>query len=206
MVHRPARKNQKTFTRPSPPKTAAGQRISALGRRDSPPARTADLDGPGAGRYYSPVRSTGHKTRASQEFFNTTIRRARRDQLLPVGQRAPSCPAFGLGRSFRAQGLLPTTPIGTARACIANSAPAPRFGLQGWPPFPIGWWAPPRHGGCHMEWQEAAALQGFPHDYVFYGSPTDVWSMVGRAIQIQTGRAILKSIVRDWRRKRRAGG
>lgn len=52
-------------------------------------------------------------------------------------------------------------------------------------------------GRRQIEWQEAAALQGFPTDYVFYGSPTDVWKMIGQAIQIDTGRAILEAIVRD---------
>jgi len=50
-------------------------------------------------------------------------------------------------------------------------------------------------GMRQIEWQEAAALQGFPADYLFYGSPTDVWYMVGRAVQIDTARAILRGIV-----------
>lgn len=52
-------------------------------------------------------------------------------------------------------------------------------------------------GKRQMEWQEAAALQGFPSDYLFYGSPTDVSKMVGQAIQIDTGRAILRAIVAE---------
>lgn len=52
-------------------------------------------------------------------------------------------------------------------------------------------------GKRQMEWQEAASLQGFPEDYLFYGSPTDVWVQIGRAIQIDTGRAILEAIVRE---------
>jgi len=52
-------------------------------------------------------------------------------------------------------------------------------------------------GKRQLEWQEAARLQGFPEDYVFWGSPTDVGSMVGRAIQIDTGRAILEAICRE---------
>lgn len=62
-------------------------------------------------------------------------------------------------------------------------------------------------GRRQIEWQEAAELQGFPEHYVFYGSPTDVWKMIGRAIQIDTGRAILREIVRDWcgtKRQKRA--
>jgi site-specific DNA-cytosine methylase len=53
-------------------------------------------------------------------------------------------------------------------------------------------------GKRQMEWQEMSDLQGFPTDYVFYGSPTDVSKMVGRAVQIDTARAILQGIVRDW--------
>ncbi len=53
-------------------------------------------------------------------------------------------------------------------------------------------------GRRQIEWQEGASLQGFPEDYVFYGSPTDVWKMVGQAIQIDTGRVILEAIVHDW--------
>ena len=52
-------------------------------------------------------------------------------------------------------------------------------------------------GRRQVEWQELAAAQGFPADYVFYGSPGDVVKQVGRAIQIDTGRAILREIVRD---------
>jgi len=52
-------------------------------------------------------------------------------------------------------------------------------------------------GRRQIEWQEGAALQGFPADYVFYGSPTDVWKMIGQAVQIDTGRAILEGIVAD---------
>lgn len=52
-------------------------------------------------------------------------------------------------------------------------------------------------GKRQMEWQEAASLQGFPPDYVFVGSPTDVCLMVAVAIQIDVGRAILAAIVRD---------
>lgn len=47
-----------------------------------------------------------------------------------------------------------------------------------------------------IEWQEAAVLQGFPPDYVFYGSPTDVAAQVAPAIQIDVGRAIVTSMVR----------
>lgn len=49
-------------------------------------------------------------------------------------------------------------------------------------------------GKRQYEWQEGARLQGFPTDYLFWGSPTDVAQMVGNAVQIDTGRAILKSI------------
>jgi site-specific DNA-cytosine methylase len=52
-------------------------------------------------------------------------------------------------------------------------------------------------GQRQFEWQESASLQGFPDDYVFYGSPTDVAKMVGRAIQIDLGRTILEAICRS---------
>lgn len=48
-----------------------------------------------------------------------------------------------------------------------------------------------------IEWQESAALQGFPSDYLFYGSPTDVSVMIGRSVQIDTARAILTGICRQ---------
>lgn len=49
-------------------------------------------------------------------------------------------------------------------------------------------------GMRNPEWQEMAGLQGFPSNYLFYGSPTDVMKQVGRAIPIPLGRAILKAI------------
>jgi site-specific DNA-cytosine methylase len=52
-------------------------------------------------------------------------------------------------------------------------------------------------GRRQIEWQEMAAAQGFPADYVFFGSPGDVAKQIGQAIQIDTGRAILREIVRD---------
>ena len=52
-------------------------------------------------------------------------------------------------------------------------------------------------GKRQMEWQEMADLQGFPADYVFFGSPTDVAKQIGRAMQIDTGRAILQAICRE---------
>lgn len=59
-------------------------------------------------------------------------------------------------------------------------------------------------GKRQFEWQELAVLQGFPTDYVFFGSPTDVCIMVGNAIQIDTGRAILEAIVADAKLKKGA--
>lgn len=56
-------------------------------------------------------------------------------------------------------------------------------------------------GKRQIEWQEAAALQGFPDDYLFYGSPTDVALMVGRAVQIDTARSILQAIVNNAERE-----
>ncbi len=56
---------------------------------------------------------------------------------------------------------------------------------------------PSMPGGIrNFEWQEMALLQGFPRDYLFYGSPTDVMTQVGGAVQIDTARAILQAIVR----------
>lgn len=53
-------------------------------------------------------------------------------------------------------------------------------------------------GQRQWEWQELAALQGFPADYVFVGSPTDVARMIGQALQIDLARAILGGIVREY--------
>jgi site-specific DNA-cytosine methylase len=52
-------------------------------------------------------------------------------------------------------------------------------------------------GKRQIEWQEAAALQGFPEDYLFYGSPGQVGKMIGRAVQIDTARAILGAILAE---------
>ncbi len=46
-----------------------------------------------------------------------------------------------------------------------------------------------------LEWQEAAQLQGFPKDYIFVGNVGRVGKMIGQAIQIDTGRAILKALI-----------
>jgi len=57
-------------------------------------------------------------------------------------------------------------------------------------------WLP---GGVRqLEWQEAAALQGFPTDYLFFGSASDVGKQIGRAVQIDTARVILRGIVKEW--------
>jgi len=48
-----------------------------------------------------------------------------------------------------------------------------------------------------LAWQEAALLQGFPNDFLFYGSETAVWKMIAQAIQVDTGRAILEAIIRE---------
>lgn len=45
-----------------------------------------------------------------------------------------------------------------------------------------------------LEWQEAAALQGYPDDYLFYGSPTSVCQMIANSVQIDTCWAILQAI------------
>lgn len=47
-----------------------------------------------------------------------------------------------------------------------------------------------------LEWQELAALQGFPNDYVFIGSLTKVVKQISQAVQIDTARAILKALCR----------
>lgn len=52
------------------------------------------------------------------------------------------------------------------------------------------------------EWQELAELQGFPDDYVFVGPPGHVMQMVGNAVQIDTARAILQSMIEGSRRCR----
>lgn len=57
-------------------------------------------------------------------------------------------------------------------------------------------------GRRQIEWQEGARAQGFPDDYVFYGSPGDVWKMIGQAVQIDTARAILQAIVEEATRER----
>lgn len=55
-----------------------------------------------------------------------------------------------------------------------------------------------------LEWQELASLQGFPDDYLFLGSPSNVTKMVGQAVQIDTARAILTELVRHWEDKQGA--
>jgi len=60
-------------------------------------------------------------------------------------------------------------------------------------------------GMRNFEWQEYADLQGFPRDYLFVGSPSDVSKQVGRAIQIDLGRAILGGIVDEARKIGRLG-
>jgi len=54
-------------------------------------------------------------------------------------------------------------------------------------------------GKRQMEWQEGARLQGFPGDYLFFGSPTTVAKQIGQAIQIDLGHAILEAISGDLR-------
>jgi len=55
-------------------------------------------------------------------------------------------------------------------------------------------------GPRQMEFGEAARAQGFPDTYLFYGSPSDLWKMVGQAVQIDTGRAILEAVCRQTER------
>jgi len=51
-------------------------------------------------------------------------------------------------------------------------------------------------GPRQMEFCEAAAAQGFPEDYLFIGSPTDEWTMIAQAVQVDTARAILAAVCR----------
>lgn len=49
--------------------------------------------------------------------------------------------------------------------------------------------------------QEAATAQGFPEDFVFVAAPGRAWKMVGQAIPIYVGRAILEAVVATARKK-----
>jgi len=53
-----------------------------------------------------------------------------------------------------------------------------------------------------LSFAEAARLQGFPEDYIFVAPAGRAWKMVGQAIQIDLGRAILESIVEESKRER----
>lgn len=55
-----------------------------------------------------------------------------------------------------------------------------------------------------LSWQELAAIQGFPEDYLFAGGYTAAEAMIGRAIPIQVGRAIFEAIVAEWRNESQA--
>lgn len=54
-------------------------------------------------------------------------------------------------------------------------------------PHPLGW--------RQLEWQEGAALQGFPPDYLFIGNPGRVAKMIAQAVQIDAAREILKTLL-----------
>lgn len=59
----------------------------------------------------------------------------------------------------------------------------------------------------NLSWQEAAALQGFPDDYVFAAQLCRTIKMIGQAIPIPVGRAILQGIVAEAQKgKRRKRG
>ena len=45
-----------------------------------------------------------------------------------------------------------------------------------------------------MDWQEQAIVQGFPEDFSFVGGLQRTQKMLGQAIPIYVGRAILKAI------------
>ena len=49
-------------------------------------------------------------------------------------------------------------------------------------------------GWRQLEWQEAARLQGFPNDYVFVGNQSEAWKQIAQAVQINTARAILRTL------------
>jgi len=49
-----------------------------------------------------------------------------------------------------------------------------------------------------IDWRELAIAQGFPEDYLFVGGYQRVEKMVGQAISIHVGRAILKAILHEW--------
>jgi hypothetical protein len=53
-----------------------------------------------------------------------------------------------------------------------------------------------------MTFQEAALAQGFPPDYLFVAGLSRTAKMVGQAIPIYVGRAILKAIVAEHTRRR----
>lgn len=48
-----------------------------------------------------------------------------------------------------------------------------------------------------LEFPEAARLQGFPESYVFIGTRGHAQQMVAQAVQVETGRAILRAICRE---------
>ena len=99
-------------------------------------------------------------------------------------------------RSMRLKGREP------GRACIYNNSQFYPWMPDEKSPTVIGLqsrhdnYAAAQHKGGwrQLEWQEMAALQGFPQDYVFIGSPTRVAKMVAQAVQIDTARAILKAL------------
>jgi site-specific DNA-cytosine methylase len=51
------------------------------------------------------------------------------------------------------------------------------------------------NGWRQLEWQELAALQGFPDDYLFVGTPSRTVKMIAQAVQIDTARALLSDLV-----------
>lgn len=53
-----------------------------------------------------------------------------------------------------------------------------------------------------LSWQEAALVQGFPRDYLFVSGVTRACEMIGQAIPIQVGRAILQAIIEAADRRR----
>lgn len=100
----------------------------------------------------------------------------------------------------RLHGRTPVSSSAFTAGCCRAVYPAKKA------PTIAGWIASRRDAECaimdeqvpggkrQLEWQEAALAQGFPADYLFYGSPTRVAKMIGQAIQIDLGRAILAAI------------
>ncbi|MBM3956596.1 MAG: DNA cytosine methyltransferase [Gemmatimonadetes bacterium] len=113
----------------------------------------------------------------------------------------PPCPALvvlgGRGRRDEARPAPDALPANRRRR-LQRPAPPPRVSrrVSGTRPLPLA-----RYGrqtpAARAVSNRPARLQGFPEDYLFFGSPTAVWKMIGQAVQIDAGRAILAAIAAD---------